>query len=349
MAFDALTAYPEPLWSVTLDGRDITGRIAPRLMHLTLTECRSDQADQLDIEVSDHDGAVAIPARGVVIRVRLGWSGAGMVDKGAFTVDEVEYTTAPTRITIRARSADLKSALRVRNERSFHGKTIGDIVASVAADHGLQAVVGENIKAMKVPHIDQTNESDAAFLNRIGKRYDTVATVKDGRLLFVPIARGETASGQATPTTTLRLIDGDRVRFHVADRDAYTGVSAFWQDKRAGQNRRQRVLFGVIGNAKRLRTLYGSEADALAAAQAEWERIQRGVATFEMELARGRPDLSVQGKLHVPELKAPLGGYVWLMKQLTHRLDDSGLTTRIEGETAEAAELRDSDSEGETP
>lgn len=337
----ASTTYPHPLWSVTLDGRDITGNISPRLMSLTLTECRGEEADQLDIEISDHDDAVQLPARGVVVRVRLGWTSTGLVDKGSFVVDEVEYETAPSRIIIRARSADLKAALRTRNERSFHQTTIGDIVTTVARDHKLTPVVGKDIAAEKIAHIDQTGESDAAFLNRIGRRYDTVATVKDGRLLFVPIARGETASGQATPAVTLPLSAGDRLRFHVADRDAYTGVSAYWQDKRKGKLIRRNVLFGAIGNAKRMRTLFGNEADALAAAKAEWERLQRGVATLQWDLAYGRPELSVQGRLMVAGVKTPIDGYVWLLKRLTHRLGDTGLTTSLEAETAEAAELED--------
>src|SRR5690606_22102716 len=154
-------AYPNPAWRVTLDGRDITGKFAPRLIELTLTECRGNEADQLDITVSDPDGAVATPTRGDVIRVSLGWLCTGMVDKGTFTVDEVEYTGAQDVVTIRARSADLKSALRTRNERSFHNKTIEEIVATIAKDHGLAPVVGANIGKVKLGHVDQTNESDA--------------------------------------------------------------------------------------------------------------------------------------------------------------------------------------------
>ena len=118
-------------------------------------------------------------------------------------------------------------------------------------------------------------------------------------------------------------------------------MRASWQDK--GKAKRRHVLAGVIGNAKRLRQLYASESDALEAARAEWARIRRGMATFEMDLAYGRPDLSPQTKIQLPSLKAPLNEYTWLNVKLVHQLDVSGLTTKLEAETAEAADARAED------
>lgn len=333
-------AYPRPIWRVTVGDTDVSGIMRPRLMSLTLTECRGEEADQLDIALDDSDGGLQLPTLGVTLRVAIGWASTGLIDKGTFIVDEVEYSGAPDVITLRARSADLTAELRTRTERSFHGKTIEQIVSTIADAHDLTPTVGSFGK-VTIAHIDQTNESDLAFLNRIGKRYDAVVTIKDGRLLFLPIERGVTASGKAMPTLTLARRDGDRVRFHVADRDSYTGVRAFWQDN--NKARRRSVLVGVIGNAKRLRTTFGSEADALENARAEWQRIQRGAATFQMDLAYGRPDLSPQMRVSVPSLKPPIGGYDWLLVRLKHKLDDGGLTTSIEAETAEAADARKKD------
>lgn len=169
--------YPRPIWRVLVGGQDVTGKVAPRLQSLTITECRSDQADQLDLVLDDHDGRLELPARGVSVRVLLGWESTGLVDKGTFEVDEVEFSGPPDVITLRARSADMKSALRTRSARSFHGTTIKAIVETIAKAHDLTAVVG-TFGNTKVQHIDQTDESDLAFLNRIGKRYDAVATVR---------------------------------------------------------------------------------------------------------------------------------------------------------------------------
>ena len=153
----------------------------------------------------------------------------------------------------------MSNALRTRATRSFHKTTIKAIVETIAKAHKLAPVVG-TFGGTKIAHIDQTDESDLAFLNRIGKRYDAVATIKEGKLLFLPIGKGDTASGKEMPTIELTRRDGDAIRYQVADRDSYTGVHASWQDK--GKAKRRHVLAGVIGNA-RLRQLYASEEDAL--------------------------------------------------------------------------------------
>ena len=81
-------------------------------MSLTLTDNRGFEADQLDIQLDDSDGKLALPARGALLSLGMGWKGAPMIFKGEYTVDEVEHSGAPDSITIRARSADLRGSLK---------------------------------------------------------------------------------------------------------------------------------------------------------------------------------------------------------------------------------------------
>lgn len=52
--------------------------------------------------------------------VALGWQGAVLIDKGVFTVDEIEHSGTPDKLTIRARSADFRETLNVRRDQSYH-------------------------------------------------------------------------------------------------------------------------------------------------------------------------------------------------------------------------------------
>ncbi len=221
-------SYSIPQWRVVLDGIDLTERIAPRLLDLTLTECRGGEADQLDLRIHDHDGKIALPKRGVRLAVALGWKATGLVDKGSFIVDEVEYSGAPDVITVRARSADLTANVRTRRERSWHNTTLGAVLNTLAGEHGLTPRVAESLAKIKLPHLDQANESDMNLLTSLGQRFDAVATVKGGALVFAPIGAGTTATGKPLPAVTLTRRDGDQHRYSVADRDAYTGVRAYW-------------------------------------------------------------------------------------------------------------------------
>lgn len=79
-----------------------------------------------------------------------------------------------------------------------------------------------------LPHIDQTQESDAVFLSRLADRNGATVSVKAGKLLFIKAGSAMTASGKPIPQMTVERGDGDRHQFAIADREAYTGVTAKW-------------------------------------------------------------------------------------------------------------------------
>ncbi|MBK1711291.1 phage late control D family protein [Rubrivivax gelatinosus] len=332
MSGEQQAALRAPDYRISLGGRDITRAIEPRLGSLTLTECRGGQADQLDLELTDHDGQLEIPRRGVTLTLAIGWAGQPLVDKGTFIVDEAEHSGPPDKVVIRGRSAELSGTLRTRRDASWHGTTLGAIVATVAKRHSLEAKVADALASRAIAHVDQTQESDIAFINRLARRYDAVATVKAARLLFLPIVGARSAAGAPMQQLTIRRSDGDTHRWHAAERDAYTGVRAYWHDpKRA---KRRGVTVGTDANAKRLADTFASEADALAGARAEWARIQRGAATLELTLAHGQPALAPQTPVKVAGFKAPIDAADWLAVKVTHSISDSsGFTTAVELET----------------
>ena len=67
------SSHPQPSYQLTVDGRDITATVDPRLVSLSLTECRGGEADQLDLVLSDADGMLALPPKDALITVKLGW------------------------------------------------------------------------------------------------------------------------------------------------------------------------------------------------------------------------------------------------------------------------------------
>ncbi|MGM0826404.1 MAG: contractile injection system protein, VgrG/Pvc8 family [Pseudomonadota bacterium] len=149
--------------------------------------------------------------------------------------------------------------------------------------------VGVKLAGIRIEHIDQTDESDLHFLTRLAERYDAVATVKTGHLIFVPTGQATTASGLEIPPIQLRRQSGDQHRYTDADRDAYSGVTAQWYEKDNAE--RVTVTVGDPENAQQLRHTYASEQEALDAAQAEWQRLQRGTAQFSLTQAVADPEV----------------------------------------------------------
>ncbi|WP_276509959.1 contractile injection system protein, VgrG/Pvc8 family, partial [Enterobacter hormaechei] len=118
----------------------------------------------------DTDGLVELPPRGAKLTLWLGWQGSALLNKGSFTVDEIEHRGAPDTLTIRGRSADFRGTLNSRREQSWHDTTLGVIVETIAARNKLTASVADTLIAIPVPHIDQAQESDAVFLSRLADR-----------------------------------------------------------------------------------------------------------------------------------------------------------------------------------
>ncbi|CAM7192184.1 Late control gene D protein (GpD) [Klebsiella pneumoniae] len=73
-----------------------------------------------------------------------------------------------------------------------------------------------------------------------------------------------------------------------------------------------------------------NRANAERAAKMQWERLQRGVASFSLQLAESRADLYTERPVKVSGFKQPIDEAEWTITTLTHTVSvDSGFTTNI--------------------
>lgn len=322
-----------PAYSVIVDGVDITAGVVARFVSMTLTIQRGDEADQLDLVLSDHDGLMAIPRRDAIISLALGWKGAALKSMGTFKVDEVEWKSAPGLITVRARSADFTADMRIRRERSWRSTSLGAVLGDIAGAAGLSTRIAPQLASKPIAVLAQSRESDLALLQRLGREYDAVATVKAGAMIFAPIGSGTTATGRALAEVALTPAEGDSATWKAASRGEYAGVTASWHDP--GSATRHHVTAGEAKGARRLKKTFASEADARREADSEWTRTQRGAGSLDFTLAMGRADLYPECRVRFTGLKPSIDATTWLVKQVTHSLTDgSGFTTALQMESA---------------
>ena len=264
--------------------------------------------------------------------ISLGWEDGELTNKGSFIVDEIEHSGSPDILTIKARSADFKDNIHEKKATSYHAKTLGEIVATIAKAHKLTAKIGKDLASINIAHVDQTDESDLNLLSRLATDNDAIVTVKSGYLLMFKAGQATTVSGKPIPPITLTRDDGDQHRYSIVERESgYTGVKAYWNDKKYAK--RKEVIIGKTDKLKVIRKTYRSEAEAKSAANAELNRNKRNAATFSLTLALGRPDITPETPITLNGWKAEIDKHSWLVIKATHSLSGSGLTTGLELET----------------
>lgn len=211
-------------------------------------------------------------------------------------------------------------------------------------------------------------------------------TISEARLYRQNFSQRElmvTASGKPIPQMTITRQDGDRHSFSIADRGAYTGVSASWlhtkdpKPKKVKVKRKPKVkhlralehpaakkkkttatktpearegdyLAGTEDNIFTLTTVYATKAAAMRAAKAKWDKLQRGVAEFSLTLAMGRADLYPETPVRVSGFKSVIDAQPWIISKVTHNLSGSGYTTTLEFEVLLSDIEYQSETEGET-
>lgn len=355
-----------PQTELTIDGRRFGTQAMSRIISISLTDKRGFEADELTIELDDHDGTLAIPKTGSKITLKLGYEETGLVEKGEYLVSEFTASGSPDILSITARAADLAEALAEQVEKSWHKQTLYQIIETIAKKHKYEYIISKDYQNTKIEHIDQTNESDASFMSRLAEQYDAIATVKNGKLLFIPAGESQTASGQPILPTIITRASGDSHSFTYSSSNSYQAVRAYYTDKKTGQKKevlvnkdnaypnkkttqQTKTVKGKTFKAKKkendnkkvntegqkiktLRHLYATESGAWSGARGAFKKIQRGVAEFSITLAVGRPDLYPETPAVVKGFKPEIDAEAWLITEVSHKIDSGGYTAGIQFE-----------------
>ena len=366
--FEEITNHRTPQYQIvviTKDNKqqDITQIVSDRLISLTLNDNRGMEADMLDLQLNDHDGALELPPRTAMIDVAIGWKGQPLIHKGQYSVDEIQYSGAPDTLSIRARSADLKGSLSEKKERSFDNLLLGALVRLLADEHKLKPMCAESLEVKVIKHIDQTGESDISFLTRVAQQYDAIATVKNGYLLLLPAGKGQTVGGKPITAKEIEKKSGDNYSFSIAEGNNYKAVRAYWHNTNTGKRgeiivdenskiekknkttkkgKKSKQTTSTVTQTepitsdndqiKTLRHTYESEARAILGAKAAFDKLKRGVATFTITLAHGEPELIPETPINLKGFKKQIDGSEWLITTVTHNISDGGFTTALEME-----------------
>lgn len=208
MAYIDLASMPWlPTFSLSVEGEDITDAIRENLISLTLKDhgAGSKKSDEMTFVVVTPD--MKLPAKGVKVSLGLGFGG-NLTDKGAFVVDARASGGGgqrPRTVQVTARAFSHTNerghgTLQSQKTRSFEsGITLGELVSTLASEHGLIPKIHTELVNTPSSHIDQVGESDMNLMTRVAGRYGAVSKITHDYWILSPRGAETMVSGRPLP------------------------------------------------------------------------------------------------------------------------------------------------------
>lgn len=188
---DAISARRVKL-SLLIGGHDAASYVEPTLLEFEYTDNASGKSDEVQLTLHDRDGKWNGPWRpgkgtavSAVLTVR-DWFGPGehaSLNCGAFKIDEIKFSGPPDKVTIKAVSASLTDGLRdEKRTKAWENHSLRGIAQEVAGKEGLELLYRGSDH--NFGRRDQREESDIAFLQRLGTDVGMNVKVHNGKLVL---------------------------------------------------------------------------------------------------------------------------------------------------------------------
>lgn len=315
----------KPQWKITSGTADLSNKLAGRLHSLRVTDEAGVHADRFEIALCNRDPGITPPEVGAEIQVALGFE--SLVDVGTYFVDEVAVAGYPRTMTVRASAVDFSQTISAPTEESWHNTTLGKILEKIARRHKLRPVIPPDLANITIEHEDQT-ESDLEFIVRIGLERGVFIAAKGKRLAASPMQPEASVTGQAVPVVRVTPRDVESWSSTLATRGDYTGVKAYWQNRKGAK--KTQIEVGRSDKTMTLPYPYRTERDATAAAESKLRALQRGTRSLRFSVV-GNPALAAEQRFELADFGDGSDG-VWVANRVEHTIDGSGFKTGIEAE-----------------
>ena len=316
----------KPVFKITADSKDITAKIADRLISLEISDKAGVRSDRATLVIDDRDQLLEIPRTGVTLEISIGYEGKQLVRMGSFFVDAVEVEGPERQMTIRANAVDMNSQIKSPKERSWDDITFSKLVKTMAKEHGLTASIPKDFSDRDLGHLDQT-ESDMQFLTRICAEQGATFKIADKRLIITAHAGGKTSSGKDMPVATINANLCESWSASLSDRSKYKSVVACWHNPATGQ--RVEVQAGSGEPQLVLKHTYKNSNTANEAAKSKLAALARGTKTVSISGYIGDPLLSAERIANLVGFRSGVDGGEWVINEVTHSLSSDGYVNTI--------------------
>ncbi len=291
---------------VTGKGANVINRF---LMNWQLVDAAGHQSDQLTLTVAA-PSLDSLPVEGEQLGFSWGDVVNGkenLIDKGQYTITRITPKLWPHQVTIVATAAQFQVAdqteFKRRRSQTWENTTVGAIFRELVNRHNLSPRISSDLDGIAIQHIDQTDETDMAFLTRLARKYDAVAKPIDK--LYVMGRRGQLKSitGQSLQPVTFSLPENNQptsssfinASVDFPSRRRFSGVWGFWLDQNTGEEKK--VSVGEFP-FKRLTQRFESEAIAKQQCESELRKLSRTGSSVRLDVP-ANPHLTAEGLIEL--------------------------------------------------
>lgn len=321
-------------WRIEADGEDISDRISGALEKIDVVDKSGVDSDKLTLTLANNPrDPFEVPSDGAALDVYLGLNEDPSL-LGTFVVSEVDVAGAPHKMTIKAAAQPEvetdggMSSLLAMKSRSWEPQTFGDLLESIANEHGLRPAVSTSVASIQLPHIDQRNESDAHLMTRMGRQYGVLVKPAGGRLVGVIEGTGKTAAGDPMPRFSFTMSDVTKYKASLSGTWSTPKVIAQWHSVVSLATHEVVVGDEDSSNVIRLQQGFGSEAEARAAAQATANRKVRDSRKLSLTMP-GDVNLAAEVVVETSEFPPGANG-TWVANSVKHQFSKAGYKCQIE-------------------
>lgn len=321
----------KPVFKIIVNHQeDITDKVADRLLSLNITDKAGLEYDDFDLELDDRDNKIDFPNRDVVLDISVGYDKNDLYFLGSYQIDEVEIKSPPQSMFIRGKPAAMTKSLKNERRCAFENKPLNEIVKTIAERNDLipQCQITDNVK-----RIDQINESDMHFIQRLANEYNATSTIKDGKLIVISRGENKSGGGQDIKTLTIKQSDLSNYSITFPDRANLKKSTATYADNTTGEIKKVEVENANASNNNDAnytdKHIYPNKETAESVAKANLAEAERQTARGRLSFYKGRGDVFAEQNITLQGFKKGIDGD-YSIESVNHSFNQSGWLTTIE-------------------
>lgn len=329
--------------SLTINGKNVTTKLAEYLESLSYTDVASGSSDSLSLDLHNI-GQIWLtqwyPTKGSTVKGSISfkdWNKDGETLKlncGTFVLDEVKFTGGPLSLSLGALSIPANESFKSRERtKTWKKVTIRQIAAEVAKRYKLK--LSYSAPTITIASLEQSKKSDSAFLYEVCDKYGLAMKVYNNKIVIYDHKAAE--AKKAVAKISYDSFIDDAWEFRDALEGTYTGARISYKNpNKSSKNKKEKDISIYLGlkaeKAKGARVLKINEtcdtqADAYYKAAAKVNEANRQATTLSGTMW-ANPKICAGVTVTVTGMGKANGKYY--VDEVTTEIGSSGTTQKVE-------------------